>query len=223
VKTFDPIWNKIYGNGQQLNKYPYSSIVSFLFSTANPFQPNGAQTKILEIGCGAGNNLWFAAREGFDVTGLDASDAAIEYARKRFSDDGLVGQFDVGDFTDLPYEDDSFDLAFERAALSQTPKRSAKDAVTEIARVLCSGCLFYAEIYSDRVTSRGVKSNGGLMTEVEGPYAGVGQIAFYSKNEIEYLFDDVMDIVGLSHTETQHLQNGPIEVQAHWSILAKVV
>ncbi len=221
MKTFDPIWNDIYDKGHQLNKYPYSSIVSFLFSEAKPLQSDGSQTKLLEIGCGAGNNLWFAAREGFDVTGLDASQSALDFAQKRFKEDGLQGKFDFGDFTELPYEDQKFDIAFERAALCQTPKPLARKAIKEISRVLRPGAIFYAEIYSDRVTSRGKKKDGGLLIDVEGPYSGVGQIAFYSKNEIEVLFDGLLKIEQLSHSETHHLLNGPIEVQAHWSIFAR--
>ena len=221
MKTFDPVWNEIYGKGQQLNKYPYSSIVSFLFSNASPVRSDGSRTELLEIGCGAGNNLWFAAREGFSVTGLDASDSALEFARQRFAEDGLQGRFDLGDFTSLPYADNQFDIAFERAALSQTPKTSAREAVAEISRVLRPGALFYAELYSDRVTSRGTKTEDGLMIDVEGPYSGVGQIGFYSRNEIENLFDGRLKIQGLSHSETHHLLHGPIEVQAHWSVIAR--
>ena len=37
--------------------------------------------RILEVGCGMGNNLWFAAREGCRVSGLDAVESAIRFAR----------------------------------------------------------------------------------------------------------------------------------------------
>ncbi|MDB9802706.1 class I SAM-dependent methyltransferase [Pelagibacteraceae bacterium] len=220
MKSFDPIWNDIYGKGQQLNKYPYSSIVSFIFSRAKPIKQDGSQTEILEIGCGAANNLWFAAREGFAVTGLDASEAALDFARQRFAEDGLKGKFDLGDFTDLPYSDDQFDIAFERSALNQTPKTSARKAVSEIFRVLKPGALFYAEISSDRGTARGTKNSDGLMTNVEGPYSGYGQVCFYSKKEIENLFDGLLKIKSLDHTETHTQLSDPIEVLAHWSILA---
>ncbi|MDA7715460.1 class I SAM-dependent methyltransferase [Pelagibacteraceae bacterium] len=220
MKNFDPIWNDIYGKGQQLNKYPYSSIVSFIFSRAKPIKQDGSQTEVLEIGCGAANNLWFAAREGFAVTGLDASEVALDFARQRFAEDGLKGRFDLGDFTDLPYSDDQFDIAFERSALNQTPKTSARKAVSEILRVLKPGALFYAEISSDRGTARGTKNSDGLMINVEGPYSGYGQVSFYSRKEIENLFDGLLKIKSLDHTETHTQLSEPIEVLAHWSILA---
>lgn len=221
MKNFDPIWNDIYRKGQQLNKYPYSSIVSFIFSKAKPTKADGTQTEVLEIGCGAANNLWFAAREGYAVTGFEASEIALDFARKRFAEDGLKGRFDQGDFTDLPYPDSQFDLAFERSALNQTPKSSARKAVAEILRVLKPGALFYAEISSDRATVRGTKNSDGLMTNIEGPYSGYGQCSFYSKADIENLFDGLLKIKSLSHNETKTQLPRSNEVFAHWSILAE--
>jgi len=219
MTTYDPIWDEIYGKSSQLNRYPYSSVVSFLFRFA-PRDRDRSQTRILEIGCGAGNNLWFAAREGFDVTGLDGSSSALEFARTRFADDGLDGTFVEGDFTALPFADPAFDIVIERAALSQTPKPDAKRAVAQCARVLRPGGLMYAEIYSDRATTRGRKIAGGCLVETEGPYAGVGQIALYGRSEIEELFEGCFKIMDLSHTETVTISQKPQEVFAHWSVIA---
>ena len=92
----------------------------------------------------------------------------------------MPGQFDLGDFTSLPYADNQFDIAFERAALSQTQNFSTR-AVAEISRVLRPGALFYAELYSDRVTSRGTKTEDGLMIDVEGPYSGLDKLILFKK------------------------------------------
>ena len=222
MQNFDPIWDKIYGEGWQLNRYPFSSIVSVICRNFATRDSNKPAPKILEIGCGAGNNLWFAAREGFSVTGLDASKPALNFAKSRFEMDSLEGKFDLGDFTELPYEDNYFDFAFERAALNQAPKPAAKLAVAEVARVLKKGSLFYSEIYSDRSTSRGILGKDGLLHDVQGPFSGVGQIGFYSKSEIMSLFSEHFNLHSLQHSETLDLLNGPIEVQAHWSVTAKV-
>ncbi|MFT3697820.1 MAG: class I SAM-dependent methyltransferase [Kofleriaceae bacterium] len=39
--------------------------------------------RLLELGCGAGNMLAWLIERGFDVSGIDISDAAIEWARER--------------------------------------------------------------------------------------------------------------------------------------------
>jgi SAM-dependent methyltransferase len=222
MSDFDPVWDAIYEDGRQLNKYPYTSIVSFLMPKVDPHNIGGQQ-KVIEIGCGAGNNLWFAAREGFDVTGIDASVAAINYAKARFSDEGLTGQFDVADFISMPYPNDTFDIALDRAALSQVPKTSAKAAVREISRVTKNGGIFYSEIYSDRATSRGKMTDGGLLVEVDGPYSGVGQIGFYSKSEVLELYEEHMEVLQITHTETIDALNKPAEIHAHWSVISRVV
>ena len=121
----------------------------------------------------------------------------------------------------LPYGDNDFDIAIERGAFSQAPKPAVKAAVAEVARVLHAGALFHAEIYSDRGTSRGTEAEGGMLVDIEGPLTGIGQMAFYSRNEIESLFVGQMEIIALSHTETLGLLQGPVEILAHWSILAR--
>jgi len=222
LRNFDPIWDEIYESGQQLNKYPYTTIVSFLSSQTKPFQDDGSRTKLLEIGCGAGNNIWFAAREGYDVTGIDASKAAILFAKKRFDADGLKCNLKIGDFSALPFDDNLFDVGIERAALSQVPKQTVPLVLRELCRVLKRGAPLHVEIYSDRSTSRGEENEGQLIDNVTGPFSGVGQIGFYSKAEIKRLFSENLLITSLRHTETQNLTSGPIEVQAFWSVDAVV-
>jgi 2-polyprenyl-3-methyl-5-hydroxy-6-metoxy-1,4-benzoquinol methylase len=62
---FDSIWeNEIYGDGKNIARYPYDVILSFIYRNFPRNKPRN-EIKILEVGCGTGNNLWFAAREGF--------------------------------------------------------------------------------------------------------------------------------------------------------------
>ena len=77
------VGKNIYSHGQQLNRYPFDSVVSFVYGFC-PKQKSPEDTDVVEIGCGAGNNLWFAAREGFSVSGVDASPSAIHFAKTFF-------------------------------------------------------------------------------------------------------------------------------------------
>ena len=45
--------------------------------------------KVLDIGCGAGTNSIFLAKNGFDVTGIDISPIAISIAKVRAKEAGL--------------------------------------------------------------------------------------------------------------------------------------
>ena len=75
------IWEKnIYSKKKQLNIFPFPGIISFF--KKKDFK-NRSKTKILEIGCGAGNNLIFLAEEGFDVSGIDFAVSAIKIAKKK--------------------------------------------------------------------------------------------------------------------------------------------
>lgn len=94
-------------------------MVSFVFHNA-PQSFAREDVRILETGCGAGSDLWFAAREGFKVTYIDGSARAIEYSMERFALEGLVGDFHVGELSDLPIVEECFDLAIDRTALTYT-------------------------------------------------------------------------------------------------------
>jgi SAM-dependent methyltransferase len=61
---------------------------------------------VLDIGCGVGTFLRLVADRGAEAFGLDASEALIEFARRRVPEADLR----VGDLEALPYDDDAFDL-----------------------------------------------------------------------------------------------------------------
>jgi SAM-dependent methyltransferase len=128
------VWDEVYAAGEQLNRWPFDSVVQFVFRH-RPNKPRD-QTFILEIGYGAGNNLWFAATEGFRAAGVEKSEIAARYARARFAEAGTVGDLRVGPFVPLPFPDRTFDLAIDRAAVSYVPFEEALGAIAEVRRVL---------------------------------------------------------------------------------------
>jgi SAM-dependent methyltransferase len=67
-------------------------------------------TRLLDIGCGAGQLTLPAARKGIRVTGLDLAANLVKQARAKAADEGLRIQVDEGDAENLPYPDASFDV-----------------------------------------------------------------------------------------------------------------
>jgi SAM-dependent methyltransferase len=63
--------------------------------------------RLLDIACGSGFAARVASRRGAVVAGLDAAGPLVEIARARTPS----GDFRVGDMFELPFADDSFDVA----------------------------------------------------------------------------------------------------------------
>ena len=173
-RSFDPIWEEKYADGH-IDRYPWDTVVSFVFRNIPRDKPR-SDIRILEVGCGTGANLWFAAREGFNVSGVDASTSAINSARRRFNEDGLAGDLRVADFTSLPFSDMEFDIVIDRCSLVCCNFEMAKQAISEIHRVMKLGGRFFFNPYSDRHSSysSGHLGSDGLVSEItSGTMVGV--------------------------------------------------
>lgn len=90
--------------------------------------------RVLDIGCGLGNDLSRFARGGANVVGVDLSERAVALSRENFEQRNLHGDFHVmnGEALDLP--DRSFDLVYCHTVLHFTanPHR----LVAEMQRVM---------------------------------------------------------------------------------------
>lgn len=215
-------WEKIYSDGTQLNRYPYDSVVTFIYRNY-PRDIKRKNIKILEVGCGAGNNLWFAAKEGFDITGVDISKSAIDYAKKRFKDEDLVGNFIIGNFKELPFVNETFNIIIDRAALSCISFSECKLAIDEINRVLKVDGKFFFNPFSDKHSScvSGRYKPNGITTDIKDGINTVGDICFYGKRDIYELFKDGWKIESIQHTETIEQINPQYFVYADWKVIAR--
>ena len=68
--------------------------------------PVARETRVLDVGCGAGRFCRMVADRGARVAGIDATGPLVEIARERVPD----GDLRVGDMVDLPWADDAFDV-----------------------------------------------------------------------------------------------------------------
>lgn len=185
MKNFNTVWEDIF---KQRNPsfYPFDNVVSFVFRNLPKDKPRN-EVNILEVGCGGGNNLRFAAREGFNVYGVDGSKRALEIAQKRFNEENLKGEFKHGDFTFLDYEDNFFDIVIDRCSIVCVDKIAAQQTFDEIYRVLKRKGKFFFNLYSDDHTScvTAKQLENGLTTNIsEGVLVGNGDLSFYNKTEL---------------------------------------
>lgn len=222
--SFDAIWEEKYAAGHQ-QRYPWDCVVSFIFRNAPRNRPRSEVT-VLEVGCGTGPNLWFAAREGFRVIGVDGSASAIATAQQRFRDDGLSGDLRVADFVALPFEDASADLAIDRGSLTCCGTTALNAALAEVHRVLRPGGRFLFNPYADSHSSArtGTPGPDGLTVNISsGTLTGVGHIRFASRRDLAELLDEGWRVLSLDRIEKTEMLRPEGSVHAEWMVVLEKV
>jgi ubiquinone/menaquinone biosynthesis C-methylase UbiE len=75
--------------------------------------------RVLDLGCGSGENTLLLARRGARLVSVDISESLIRLARRRLAVNGLggAGQFVVASAHDLPVESESVDVVLGIAIL----------------------------------------------------------------------------------------------------------
>ncbi len=192
-KSFDKGWEEnIYLKGRHLNLYPYDLVVSI---TARKFfnvpQEERRKIKVLDLGCGAGNNAKFLAENGFSVYGIDGSKMAVKICKERFLRWNLKGNFVEGDFLKLSYKNNFFDLVIDRESLYANKFNGIKNAIDEVYKKLKKKGLFISFIYSsyhpEREFGQEIESNTYCNFR-KGSFHKTGKAHFVDIKEIHELF-----------------------------------
>ncbi len=232
-KSFDPVWNEKYDQGFYQHA-PWDAVVQAIFRQTPRDVPR-EKVKLLEIACGSGSNICFAAGLGFDVTGIDASQKAVDLARMNFEAKGLAACIDWGNFTELPYEKESFHMVIDRCGISHTSFGMAEKAIAEVLRVLKPGGIFFWIPFSDRHSSaasgrQGDKADqgrihGGLRVGIdEGDIVGNGQACFYNQSDIQRILPyDLWELEVMEHMEYYNVLRPLRSVYAEWHITARKI
>ncbi|MFC2027891.1 class I SAM-dependent methyltransferase, partial [Chloroflexota bacterium] len=95
--SYQEVWDDIYQDGYYTH-YPNESIVRFIFTRLPRDLAKRRDNKVLDIGCGTGNNTWMIAKEGFDTYGFDGSRVALDLNENRLKEMQLSAHLSQGDF-----------------------------------------------------------------------------------------------------------------------------
>jgi ubiquinone/menaquinone biosynthesis C-methylase UbiE len=134
---------------------------------------------VLEVGCGTGLLLERMAQFSRSARGVDLSPGMLEHARSR----GL--EVDEGSATDLPYEDERFDVVCSFKVLAHV--RDIGDALLEMSRVTRPGGTLVLEFYN-RHSLRALVKNLGPAGRIS---AQTTEAAVYTR------FDTARDVLAL--------------------------
>lgn len=149
-------WDRVYA----ANGVFFEELHEDLPNLVRKLEESGARS-VLDLGCGTGRHTVYLARQGFAVTGVDASETGITTTRDQLEQLTLTAdlrQLDI--FTALPFDDGAFDAVISTQVIHHARLVQIRALVAEIHRVLTpSGLLF--------VTVPRLKNQGSRFEEIE--------------------------------------------------------
>ena len=72
-------YENLYSKQQAFLRYPANWVIQFHDIYLRPNIPSG---RVLDYGCGAGNNSYFFIEQGYDVYGVDVAEAALPLIKR---------------------------------------------------------------------------------------------------------------------------------------------
>ncbi|MGC9455334.1 MAG: class I SAM-dependent methyltransferase [Phycisphaerae bacterium] len=96
--------------------------------------------RLLELGCGAGEIACWLAGEGYAVTGVDISETALQWTRRRAEQTGVRVVVIRCDWTRAaPFEDEAFDIVLDSWCLHCIVGADRSRYLANVRRVLAPG------------------------------------------------------------------------------------
>jgi len=187
---FDATWEEIF-SARTWGRYPAEDLVRFV---ARRFfgARDRAAVRILDLGCGGGANAWFLAREGFTVTAVDGSAAAVDQTRRWLQENGCAADVSVADFLDLQFPPSSFDAIVDCASIQHNPWPDIVVIHRQVFRMLKPGGWFWGAMLN-RDSSQAQNAEPSKAAEIDGYTTGSNDrgvfVHLFSRDEVETLLE----------------------------------
>jgi SAM-dependent methyltransferase len=156
-----------------------------------------APCRAVDLGCGAGHHAVWLARQGFDVTGLDVSAAAVARAQDLARSKGAACRFAVADLLDPgTHFDGCFEFAYDWLVLHHVFPADRPRYAANVRRMLRPGALYLSVCFSE--DDRGLAGEG----KYRQPQLGT-QLYLSSEQEIRVLFEPLFDVLELATVDVE--------------------
>jgi ubiquinone/menaquinone biosynthesis C-methylase UbiE len=106
--------------------------------------------KVLDVGCGTGENALYLAGNGFSVTGVDLTSGAIASARAKAAEKKLKVDFRTGNALSLDFKGSAFDNVIDSGLFHTFSDDDRPVYAREIARVLAPKGKYFMLCFSEK-------------------------------------------------------------------------
>ena len=208
------IWENIFKNNEW-GKYPAIAVIKFIARNFYKYE-HRSNVKILEIGSGPGANLWYMAREGFSVYGIDGSDTGCKQAISRLTSDhldGMIGEVKAGDYLDKlnDFPDEYFDAIIDCESLyCNSFKKSREVIVRSFKKLKPEGRMLSITFADGTYGIDGEEIGYHAVIPINGPMSGKGYTRYTTRDDIERLYHLNCNSVVSVERQDLHLHKGNI-------------
>ncbi|ENK1725715.1 class I SAM-dependent methyltransferase, partial [Campylobacter upsaliensis] len=183
------LWEEIFSK-KEWGKYPSESVIRFIARNFYNAKDRNA-IKILELGLGTGANLWFCAREGFKVSGIEWSKTGVERFKARLKEEKLstqIEQIEIGDYLEKldNFKDESFDAVIDVASLYCNDREKTRQIFLKAFKKLKVGGKFFSTALGRGAS--GSLGEGDFFEPKEGIYTNVGKLRFDDELSLKELY-----------------------------------
>ena len=105
--------------------------------------------RVIDLGCGTGENAMYAAEHGSDVVGVDVAPEAIRQAQAKAQERGLAVEFQVADVLDLNRNSGEFDTAIDSGMFHTLDDASRPRYARSVGGVLRPGGRLFIACFSE--------------------------------------------------------------------------
>lgn len=133
-KTFGS-WDIIFQSPENYQYYDLFKPHEAIPMIANYLKTQGVD-KILDLGCGTGNNLFALQEAGFILTGVDQSRQGIDLVKKKLNQLKTKAILVQARFQQLPFSENCFDALVSVQTMNHGYEADILAGISEIERVL---------------------------------------------------------------------------------------
>ena len=219
--TFSSEWDERYRSNTHMSIWPWSDLVSYVIRYA---KPTGKQTRVLELGCGAGANIPFFLEQGFKYYGIEGSNTIINKLKRKFPK--IKNNLIADDFTKQIQFKEKFDLVVDRAALTHNNTDGIKNCLELVYDKMKKNSMYIGidwfstkhHDYSNFVKKLDTYSRTGYSN---GSFVNVGTVNFTNKPQLLKLFKK-FEILVLEHKVTTK-EIPEKKISAAWNFVARKI
>ena len=197
-------------------RWPNETMVRILFG--NDYLANlvslGPGSRVLDVGCGFGQNLLPFVDHDFECIGVEIDPQIVKVAREIAAERALPLKFEEGQNRAIPFPDSSFDLVVSIDTLHyEQTHENARDALREFARVLKpEGALYISTIGPEHdMYARADKlSEGRFRVQNYDFRNGEVMYSFATEQNLAKALNECFSIVETARS-TQHLMRSNLD------------